>query len=140
MIVQNSSRAEQISRPINLDDICNPPQVPKIPSSADINIEPNQETKSKNFTPKSNPETPRIKNSKKSDDSEEYEEVKIKWTPLLDKSEKTNAVEYGYSFGSKKVSMGPGFTNLRFMNHCLARAIKRHIDFSKGTHWFLQDL
>ena len=36
--------------------------------------------------------------------------------------------------------MGPGFMNLRFMNHCLARAIKRHLDFSKGTHWFLQDL
>jgi len=30
--------------------------------------------------------------------------------------------------------------NLRFMCHCLARAIKRHIDFGKGEHWFLQDL
>ena len=36
----------------------------KNPSSADSNIEPNQEAKSKNFIPKSNPETPRIKNSK----------------------------------------------------------------------------
>ena len=36
--------------------------------------------------------------------------------------------------------MGPGFMNLRFMCHCLARAIKRHIDFGKGEHWFLQDL
>ena len=36
--------------------------------------------------------------------------------------------------------MGPGFMNLRFMCHCLARAIKRHLEFSKGSHWFLQDL
>ena len=36
--------------------------------------------------------------------------------------------------------MGPGFVNLRFMCHCLARAIKRHLEFSKGVHWFLQDL
>ena len=59
---------------------------------------------------------------------------------MLDKTEKADARDYGYSFGSKKVAMGPGFMNLRFMNHCLARAIKRHLDFSKGTHWFLQDL
>ena len=78
--------------------------------------------------------------TKKDSEDEKYEEVKIKWTPLLDKSEKAEAREYGYSFGSKKVSMGPGFMNLRFMCHCLARAIKRHLEFSKGVHWFLQDL
>lgn len=69
-----------------------------------------------------------------------HEEDNVKWTPLLDKSEKCNARDYGYSFGSKKVAMGPGFINLRFMCHCLARAIKRHLEFSKGEHWFLQDL
>ena len=68
-----------------------------------------------------------------------YEEVKIKWTPLLDKKEKLEARDYGYSFGSKKVAMGPGFINLRFMCHCLARAIMRHLEFSQGN-WFLQDL
>jgi uncharacterized protein VirK/YbjX len=35
--------------------------------------------------------------------------------------------------------MAPGFVNLRFMCHCLAKAIMRHLDFSKN-HWFLQDL
>ena len=50
------------------------------------------------------------------------------------------AKEYGHSFGSKKVAMGPGFINLRFMCHCLARAIKKHLEFSRGEHWFLQDL
>ena len=59
---------------------------------------------------------------------------------MIDKEEKLQAREYGYSFGSKKVAMGPGFINLRFMCHCLARAIKRHLEFSKGEHWFLQDL
>ena len=68
------------------------------------------------------------------------EAIKEKWTPLLDKTEKMDAQKYGHSFGSKKVTMGPGFVNLRFMCHCLARAIKRHLEFSKGVHWFLQDL
>ena len=49
-------------------------------------------------------------------------------------------MKHGHSFGSKKVAMGPGFVNLRFMCHCLARAIKRHLEFSRGEHWFLQDL
>ena len=75
--------------------------------------------------------------SKSDSEDGKYEEVKIKWTPLLDKSEKVEARDYGYSFGSKKVAMGPGFMNLRFMCHCLARAIKRHLEFSKGSHWFL---
>ena len=65
------------------------------------------------------------------------EAVKEKWSPLLDKKDKTDARDYGYSFGSKKVAMGPGFMNLRFMCHCLARAIKRHINFSNGEMWFL---
>ena len=69
-----------------------------------------------------------------------HEENNVKWTPLLDKNEKFSARDYGYSFGSKKVAMGPGFINLRFMCHCLARAIKRHLEFSKGEHWFPQDL
>lgn len=68
------------------------------------------------------------------------EAINIKWTPLLDKSEKVEARDHGFSFGSKKVAMGPGFMNLRFMCHCLARAIKRHLEFSQGDHWFLQDL
>ena len=67
-------------------------------------------------------------------DATEYElnreAIRVTWTPLIDKKEKAHAWEHGYSFGSKKVAMGPGFINLRFMCHCLARAIKRHIDFS----------
>jgi len=66
--------------------------------------------------------------------------AKVRWTPLIDADEKRKARDYGHSFGSKKVEMGPGFMNLRFMCHCLAKAIKRHLEFSQGTHWFLQDL
>lgn len=44
--------------------------------------------------------------------------------------EKKKAKDYGHSFGSKKVEMAPGFVNLRFMCHCLAKGIKRHLDFS----------
>lgn len=53
---------------------------------------------------------------------------------------KEEAINFGHSFGSKKVNMGPGFMNLRFMCDCLARAIKKHIDFSKGDYWMLEDL
>jgi hypothetical protein len=58
---------------------------------------------------------------------------------LIDPADKKKAKDYGYSFGSKKVEMAPGFVNLRFMCHCLAKAIKRHLDFGKNE-WFLQDL
>lgn len=53
-----------------------------------------------------------------------------KWTPLLDVKDMKEARDYGFSFGSKKVAMAPGFLNLRFMCHCLARALKMHLDFN----------
>ena len=49
-------------------------------------------------------------------------------------------MEYGFSFGSKKVNMGPGFLNLSVMCECLGRAIKKHLEFSKGTYIFLEDI
>lgn len=62
------------------------------------------------------------------------------WTPLLERRERFEAAGYGYSFGSKRVDMGPGFLNLKVMCRCLARALLRHLRFSKGTHLFLEDL
>ena len=64
----------------------------------------------------------------------------MKWTPLLEKTEMKEARDYGFSFHSKKVSMGPAFLNLRFMCHCLARAIKMHLDFNDSNALFMQDL
>ena len=36
--------------------------------------------------------------------------------------------------------MGPTFFNLRIICDCLGRAIRRHIDYSQGVFWFLDDL
>lgn len=55
-------------------------------------------------------------------------------------------MDYGYSFNSKKVSAGPTFFNLRLMCVCVGRAIRRHIEFSRGAegsngdNWLLDDL
>lgn len=49
-------------------------------------------------------------------------------------------MDYGYSFGSKKVGMAPGVVNLRYMCHCLAKAVKMHLNFNPTNENFLQDL
>lgn len=36
--------------------------------------------------------------------------------------------------------MGPAFLNLKVMCQCLASAIMKHLEFSKGTYLFLEDL
>ena len=36
--------------------------------------------------------------------------------------------------------MGPAFLNLKVMCQCLASAIMKHLQFSKGTFLFLDDL
>jgi len=56
---------------------------------------------------------------------------------LLQKQEAKDAIDYGYSFGSKKVGMAPGVVNLRFMCHCLARAVKMHLNFNPDNENFL---
>jgi len=35
--------------------------------------------------------------------------------------------------------MGPAFFNMRIICDCLGKAIRRHIDFSEGEYWFLDD-
>lgn len=61
-------------------------------------------------------------------------------SPLLSKEHQREAMNYGYSFNSKRVAQAPTFFNLRIMCHCLGKAMKRHIDFSLGVHWFLDEL
>jgi hypothetical protein len=60
--------------------------------------------------------------------------------PLVTPVRKKDAKLYGYSFNSKQVAQGPAFFNLRIMCHCLGHAIKRHLDFSRNTFWFLDEL
>jgi hypothetical protein len=50
--------------------------------------------------------------------------------PLLSPNQRSEMMNYGLSFNSKKVAMGPSFFNVRIMCDCLGKAIKRHIDFS----------
>jgi hypothetical protein len=48
-------------------------------------------------------------------------------------------MNFGHSFNSKKMAMGPGFFNLRIMCDCLGKAIRRHIDYSESELWFIDD-
>jgi len=59
---------------------------------------------------------------------------------MLASDKKIEALAYGYSFNSKKMAQGPTFFNLRIMCHCLGLAVKRHLDFSRNTFSFLDEL
>lgn len=62
-----------------------------------------------------------------------------KLSPLLAASEKQAAWELGQSLDSKKVTSALGYLDLKQICYCLARALARHIEFSRG-HFFLDDL
>ena len=53
-------------------------------------------------------------------------------SPLLIKSEKEEAANYGYSLDSKKVDETIGIIDIENICKCLAHAILKHIEFSKG--------
>ena len=53
-------------------------------------------------------------------------------TPLLLKDEKAEAADYGFSLDSKKVDETIGIIDIENICKCLAYAILKHIDFSKG--------
>lgn len=50
--------------------------------------------------------------------------------PMLEECEKQALKNFGYSFNSKKMAMGPAFFNLRLICDCLGRALRRHLDYS----------
>lgn len=130
-------------RPLLLDPLANAPTIPLASTEANnsrITPSKNMEEAKDNTVLISETEEQMESPEAIPEEKVSRETIQINWTPLLNKEEKMEARDYGYSFGSKKVAMGPGFINLRFMCHCLARAIKSHIAFSKGEHWFLQDL
>lgn len=60
--------------------------------------------------------------------------------PLLEKYEREREFNLGYSFDSKKMAMGPAFFNLRLICDCLGKALRRHIEYSQGVFWFLDEL
>ena len=50
---------------------------------------------------------------------------------MINEGDKKDAIDYGFSFGAKKVGMAPSVVNLRFMCHCLGKAVKMHLDFNQ---------
>ena len=60
-------------------------------------------------------------------------------SPLLDNKEKERAWNLGQSLDSKKVTSALGYLDLKQICYCLAQALSKHIEFSKG-HFFLDDL
>ena len=67
------------------------------------------------------------------------EQPKKKWSPMLDKDEKKKAMDLGQSLDSKQVTSALGYLDLKQICYCLAKALNKHIEFSKG-HLFLDDL
>ena len=55
-----------------------------------------------------------------------------KLSPLLEAGEKDQAMNLGHSLDAKKVTSALGYLDLKQICYCLARAIMRHIEFSRG--------
>ena len=60
-------------------------------------------------------------------------------SPLLDKDEKQQVWNLGQSLDSKKVTSALGYLDLKQICYCLAQALQKHIQFSKG-HFFLDEI
>ena len=60
-------------------------------------------------------------------------------SPLLDIKEKNSAWNAGQSCDSKKVTSALGYLDLKQICYCLAQALNKHIEFSKG-YYFLDEL
>lgn len=58
---------------------------------------------------------------------------------MLDKKERDTAFNAGQSLDSKKVTSALGYLDLKQICYCLAHALNKHIQFSRG-HYFLGDL
>ena len=64
---------------------------------------------------------------------------KTKLSPLLEKHEKAEALNLGHSLDAKKVTSALGYLDLKQICFCLANALMRHIEFSRGN-FFIEDL
>jgi hypothetical protein len=62
-----------------------------------------------------------------------------KLSPLLEPEEKHYALNIGQSMDSKKVTSALGYLDLKQICYCLAQALNKHIQFSRGE-LFLDDL
>jgi hypothetical protein len=69
----------------------------------------------------------------------EREEKARPWSSLIDRAERDKMWNTGYSLNAKKVTETLGFVDMKQICYCLAHAIMRHIEFSRGFY-FLVDL
>ena len=53
-------------------------------------------------------------------------------SPLLAPEEKEAAFNLGQSLDSKKVTSALGYLDLKQICYCLAQALSKHIEFSRG--------
>ena len=70
-------------------------------------------------------------------DSNKTKERKL--SPLLEAGERDKVFNLGQSLDSKKVTSALGYLDLKQICYCLARALSRHIEFSRGQ-FFLDDM
>ena len=61
-----------------------------------------------------------------------YEKPIPKSSPLISKEEKEHALDFGFSFDSKKVNDTIENVDMETTCKCFAHALKKHIDFSWG--------
>jgi hypothetical protein len=60
-------------------------------------------------------------------------------SPLLERHEKREVMDLGHSLDAKKVTSALGYLDLKQICFCLANALMRHVEFSRGNS-FIQDL
>jgi hypothetical protein len=63
----------------------------------------------------------------------------VSFSELIDKETKNIALNFGFSFDSKKVSEALGFLTIEGICDCFSVAIMRHIEFAKGRE-FIDDV
>jgi hypothetical protein len=72
------------------------------------------------------------------DDDNDINENK-KSSPVLDKETREKLINFGHSLDSKQLADALGYIDLRYLLRLFAKAINKHIEFSKG-YLFMDDL
>ena len=68
----------------------------------------------------------------KSTEKPSLPEVKNTWSDLLDRDERTKALNAGHSMDSKKVAETLGYVDMKQICVCLANALLKHVEYGKG--------
>lgn len=71
-------------------------------------------------------------------DFDDYHEDK-RSSPVLDKESREKLINFGHSLDSKQLADALGYIDLRYLLRWFAKAVNKHIEFSKG-YLFMDDL